>query len=51
MKDDDFFVLMDGKVKAFDQLADDLRTLYREVRDEEITQRFNLWKGQEGEIP
>jgi hypothetical protein len=51
MESNDFFILMNGKVKAFDQLAADLKTLYREVRDEEINQRFHLWEGKEAEIP
>jgi hypothetical protein len=51
MESNDFFILMNGKVKAFDQLAADLQTLYREVRDEEINQRFNLWDGEEPATP
>ena len=51
MSSSDFFELMNGKVRAFDQLAKDLRTLYREVSDEEIKERFNLWEDLEPEVP
>lgn len=51
MSHDDFMETMLKRVRDFNELQQQYRDLYREVSDEEIKQRFNLWDGEEPAVP